>query len=125
MIKFFEKYSKISWLFTLLTAMAIFYLSSLTFPPSPYTTSLNAIIYHFTSFFFLSFFLLPAIIKGKNKNFIFLAVIIAISYALSDEIHQLFIPGRYSSFSDFLVDSAGVLSASFIYTLSLRLRKNR
>lgn len=125
MIGFFEKYSKVSWLITLLTAMAIFYLSSLTFAPSPQTTGMNTIIYHFSAFFFLAFFLSPALARGKSKSLIFLSIILAVSYALSDEVHQLFVPGRYCSFSDFLVDSAGVLSASFIYILSLRLRKNK
>ncbi len=123
MIKFFEKHSKISWLIAILTASAIFYLSSLTFPPGPYTANTNTIIYHFFAFFFFSFFLITALIKGKNKKFIFLAILIAIFYALSDEFHQLFVPGRCCSFSDFLVDSAGILIASFLYTLSLRLRK--
>lgn len=125
MIGFFEKYSKISWLITILIAIAIFYLSSLTFVPSAPTTGMNTIIYHFSAFFFLSFFLSPALARGNNKSLIFLAIILAVSYALSDEVHQLFVPGRYCSFSDFLVDSAGVLSASFIYVLSLRFRKNK
>ncbi len=125
MIEFFEKYSKISWLITLLTAMAIFYLSSLTFAPGPQTTGMNTIIFHFSAFFFLSFFLSPALARGRNKSLIFVAVILAVFYALSDEIHQLFVPGRNCSFSDFLVDSAGVFSASFVYVLSLRFRKNK
>lgn len=124
MIKFFEKYSKISWLLTIAIASFIFYMSSLTFPPGPAVTNINAIVYHFAIFFFLGFFLGVALIKGKKKNFIFLAIIILIFYALSDEFHQLFVPGRACSFSDFLVDSAGILLASFFYVLSLRFRKD-
>lgn len=124
MFKFFEKYSKVSWLITILIAGFIFYISSLTFAPGPYITNINTIIYHFSVFFFLAFFLLLALVKGKSKSFIFLAIIIVLFYALSDEFHQLFVLGRYCSFSDFLIDSAGVLLSSFIYTLSLKFRKN-
>lgn len=123
MIKFFERYSKLSWLITILIAIFIFYISSLTFPPGPATTNISTWVYHFSIFFLLGFFLILSIVKGKNKSFIFLAVVIAIFYAVSDEIHQLFVFGRCCSFLDFLIDSSGVLLASFIYVLSLRFRK--
>jgi hypothetical protein len=46
----------------------------------------------------------------------FLVLTIGILYALSDEFHQAFVPGRYSSFSDIVLDSAGLLTgcASFL-----------
>lgn len=126
MISLLEKYSKVSWLFVILIALSIFYISSLTFPPSAVvTTNINAILYHFFSFFFLAFFLSPALVKGKNKSLIFIAIIITIMYGISDEIHQLFVPGRCCSFQDFLINSAGILSASLIYTFSLSGRKNK
>ena len=50
-------------------------------------------------------------------KFIFIGVIIALVYAVSDEFHQLFVPGRACSFSDFLVDSAGIFLATLIYSL--------
>jgi len=125
MIRLLEKHNKISWLFVFLIATAIFYMSSKTFPLAIRTTNIYSIIYHFFAFFFLAFFLLPAIVKGENKALIFIAIILAVMYGMSDEFHQLFVPGRSCSFSDFLINSAGILLASFIYTVSLKFRKNK
>ena len=123
MIKLLEKYSKVSWVFAFLIAIAIFYMSSRTFKAGAVSTNIYAILYHFFAFFFLALFLVPALVKGKSKALIFVAIIIAIFYGLSDEIHQFFVPGRACMFSDFLVDSAGILLASFLYVLSLKRRK--
>jgi len=125
MIKLLEKYSKVSWLFTIAIAVFIFYLSSLTFEPGPYTTSMNTIIYHFAIFFVLTFFFLPALVKGKSKKLFLIGIILAIIYAVSDEFHQLFVMGRHGSLTDIMYDSTGILLASFIYVLSLRFRKSK
>jgi len=110
----------------LLIAIAIFYISSLTFPISPGKGfDLKPTLYHIFIFFFFTIFLLFALVRGKKKDFIFIAIIIAIFYALTDEIHQLFVPGRFSSFPDLILDSLGILTASFIYVLILRFRKKR
>ncbi len=39
------------------------------------------------------------------------AIILAISFAISDEIHQAFVPGRSAAIQDVLVDSAGAITA--------------
>ncbi|MBL7155498.1 MAG: VanZ family protein, partial [Candidatus Portnoybacteria bacterium] len=44
-----------------------------------------------------------------KKKILFLAVILAIGYALADEYHQSFILGRNASLRDVLIDSSGVL----------------
>jgi len=126
MIRLLEKHNKFSWLAVILIAIAIFYISSLDLSRIK-TTGLNykSFLYHFLAFFFLAFFLLPPLVKGRKKNLIFLAVIIAVFYGISDEIHQLFVPYRFFSFADILTDSAGVLLASLSYTLSVRFRKSR
>lgn len=52
-------------------------------------------------------------------------------YAASDEIHQLFVPGRAGRIGDVLIDSAGALLGVIIFILlgkliqTLRRRKNR
>ena len=38
------------------------------------------------------------------------AVVLGIAYAISDEIHQSFVPGRQGSPLDVLIDSAGVIA---------------
>ena len=35
-------------------------------------------------------------------------------YAISDELHQTFIPGRFGSFADVLIDTSGALTALLI-----------
>ncbi len=119
MLFWFEKHNKISWVITIFIAIIIFYISSLTFPPGAPSFGWETIAYHFYAFLFLEAFLLISINQGKieNKKFIFVAIIIALVYGVSDEIHQLFVPGRACSFSDFLIDSAGILFATLIYSL--------
>jgi VanZ family protein len=118
MIKWFEKHNKLSWIITVIIAMIIFYISTIIFPPAK-PTGLNwkPIAYHFYVFLFLSAFLLISITKGKNKESIFLVINLAILYAISDEVHQLFVPGRAFAFADILTDSAGILFATLIYVL--------
>ena len=119
MIKWFEKHNRISWIITILIAIIIFYVSSLSFPSGKPTFPWKPILYHFYAFLCLSAFLLISLTKGENKKFIKFAIILAIIYAISDEIHQLFIPTRFFAISDILTDSAGIFSALMIY-LGLR-----
>lgn len=59
--------------------------------------------------------------KGKSNKFIlFLAIILSIAYGISDEVHQLFVLGRYFSLADILTDSAGILVAGLIYSVRIR-----
>ena len=44
--------------------------------------------------------------KNINKKYP-LAFLICVIYAISDEIHQLFVPGRAGQVRDVLIDSAG------------------
>jgi len=125
MIKFFEKHSKISWFVVIIITIGIFYMSSLTFSPGPPGTNIKAILYHILTFFFLAFFLLPAIVKGDNKKIMILAIILAFLYGISDEIHQLFVPGRCFAFSDMMLDLFGILIASFIYIIHLKIKKDK
>jgi VanZ family protein len=54
--------------------------------------------------FFLS---LTLINKRLNRKTIFIILLISLAYALSDEFHQLFVPGRFCALKDILVDFAG------------------
>lgn len=49
------------------------------------------------------------------------ATILAVLYACSDELHQLFVAGRAGRFSDALIDSAGVVLGMAVFLLILRL----
>jgi VanZ family protein len=46
-------------------------------------------------------------------------------YALSDEVHQGFVPGRAPEFGDWVADAAGVLAGLAAFQLWRRLRSGR
>lgn len=43
--------------------------------------------------------------------------IIGVLYAISDELHQLFVPGRHASAADVGIDAAGILLALLVVRL--------
>ncbi|MFH1585287.1 MAG: VanZ family protein [archaeon] len=125
MISFFEKEVKLSWFVTIVIAATIFWVSSLTLGGGTSGTSFLSVFYHFFAFFFLSAFLLVASVKGNEEyGIFFLVIIVSVLYGISDELHQFFVPGRASSGGDVLVNTAGILSASLIYFVRLRMKKS-
>ena len=124
MLSWFEKNNKISWIITIIIAVIIFYMSSLTFESAGGSKGFGykADIYHISIFFLFAFFLSISLIKGKNKKFILLVIIISVLYGFSDEFHQIFVPGRVSSLSDVFLDCFGILIASTLYIGSLEYR---
>jgi len=125
MIKFFEKYSKLSWAITIFGAIMIFYISSMTFVPGTGTITPNAIVYHLVAFFLLAIFLLMSSLKGKMNYRIFLiSFILLILYGILDELHQFFVPGRFCSLFDMSMDSIGILLAFGIYLIRLKFNSN-
>lgn len=118
MISFFEKYNKLCWAITIIVAIAIFIISSLTFEDNIYFAgnNLNSTLYHFLSFFLLGFFLLMSILgRTKNYQLFFIGIILALIYGALDELHQFFVPGRFCSFTDFFTNSSGIFFASLIH----------
>jgi len=125
MILIFEKYNKLSWLITILLTLLIFYMSSLTFLPAVSVSfDIKSTAYHFLVFFWLAFFLLISLIKGninnKRTNLFIYGLIFVLLYSISDEIHQLFVPGRFCSLTDILIDSIGIFLATLIYLNSFK-----
>lgn len=125
MISLFEKHPLLSFIIALFIAASIFYVSTWTGKSlGPPVSSWKAIGYHFFAFFFLCLFLLISLVQGKSKriSFIAIAIILSLAYGVLDEFHQLFVQGRSCSFSDFLIDSAGVYLASFFYVIRCRIK---
>ena len=58
--------------------------------------------------------------RKKRSLLIFLGWLIAAIYSVSDEIHQIFVPGRAFMVTDILIDSAGALIGALIFTLIVR-----
>jgi len=123
MISWFEKHYKLSFVITILIAIIIFYMSSLT-GAQTYKASNNiqAVLYHIIVFFFLSFFLFISTTRGKNKGLLFPSILLSFFYSITDEFHQYFVPGRSSSISDIMLDSIGILFAFMIYFISIKYR---
>jgi VanZ family protein len=41
------------------------------------------------------------------KRILIFSILLVVMYAISDEYHQMFVPGRYASFWDLLCDGIG------------------
>ena len=90
-IQWFEKHNKLSLVISILIAILIFYMSSLSFEsgvPGP-SWRIKPVAYHFVIFAVLTFFLLISSVKGDKKkvDLIFSVISFAILYAIRDEIH--------------------------------------
>lgn len=81
---------------------------------------------HFLIYFVLGVLVVRAFrfseIRGK-KSFVY-SITICIVYAISDELHQLFVPGRGAQVKDVLIDSTGALVGIIIYSWLKGLRRN-
>ena len=65
---------------------------------------------HFIGYMILGILASGLILQYENINKKYpLAFLICVVYAISDEIHQLFVPGRAGQIRDVLIDSAGSL----------------
>lgn len=121
MLSWIEKNRWLLWAMTFFVFGFIFYVSSLSFQqPVPGPPSLNAIVYHTSVFFALAFFLLATSLWREFNAKIFVVCLgIAVSYAILDELHQVFVPGRFMSLHDIAFDSVGIVLASLVYSFVL------
>ena len=74
---------------------------------------------HFTLYFLLGLTYI-SLLKEFNlndKKLLIYTIIFVFIYACSDEIHQLFVPGRSGEITDVLIDTTGGIVSSFIYTV--------
>lgn len=108
---------------TLVIALEIFLFSTIKTTAGTNTEINLALFYHLGIFFVFTFFLFLTI-KGKEDikiKYIIWTLIIALVYAISDEVHQLFVPGRVASIRDVLIDLIGITTA-IISNLIIRIR---
>ncbi len=77
---------------------------------------------HFTLFFIFSLFIsLYVNCYGRDAAVFLLTVFLTgVIFAVSDEVHQLFVPGRGCQLRDVLIDSNGVLAGGIIFLLAKR-----
>jgi len=76
---------------------------------------------HFIEYAILGFLLIRAFsfsnTKLKVTNLRLIAVLLAILYGITDEIHQYFVPGRFADILDLLSDSIGAIVGQFLYRI--------
>jgi len=125
-IKAFEERPALSGFVALVGAILIFYVSSVELSSlSGDWGSWKALTYHFFAFFFFGAFVMISLVQGKKKRRFFVAGVLAGCYAIFDEIHQYFVPGRAFSVYDILTDWLGIFYALLIYMLLLELRRRK
>lgn len=80
---------------------------------------------HLTAYFILGVLVLHALKSSKMASWhnVLIAFFICVIYATSDEVHQLFIPGRSGEITDVLIDSGGAAGGIGVYQLISRIRK--
>ncbi len=94
--------------------LLIFILTSIPGKIVPEIFGVSDKLKHFGAYFLLSVLLsfslhLQKKILQLSKKWIFFALLITSTYGLFDEVHQIFIPGRYFDWWDFVADVVGSL----------------
>lgn len=80
---------------------------------------------HFSVYLVLGTLVSRALIKNEFKHRVYLiSFLICVTYAATDELHQLFVPGRGSQLKDVFIDSSGAFVGITLYKMLRELRKN-
>ena len=104
----------IYWIPPLLWMSTIFYFSSQPHFNISSETTLDFILFkilHMIEYGFLFYLLYRAFYKTtslKQKNALYVAFIIALLYAISDEVHQHLVPTRGGKSRDVIIDLVGI-----------------
>ncbi|MEZ0537031.1 VanZ family protein [Caldicellulosiruptoraceae bacterium PP1] len=80
---------------------------------------------HFFLYLILSILLCNALFLS-NKKILYisiLSILISLLYSITDEIHQIFVPGRGSQIQDVLIDVSGAFLGAIIYILFINIFK--
>lgn len=78
---------------------------------------------HFIEYFLLAVFVVYALLTLNVPSYLIIAIIYSVLFAISDEVHQLFIDGRSGQLSDVLLDSSGALIGVYITNLLIVKKK--
>ena len=76
---------------------------------------------HFTEYFILGLLVYNMIYNHNKKTYI--AIIICILYATSDELHQILVPGRSCQLLDITIDSIGSLLGIYLLFIFFKIKK--
>ena len=81
---------------------------------------------HATEYAILAFFVFGAVGETSVKKRFFTSQAICTLYAVTDEVHQLFVPGRDGNPTDVLIDSAGAfVMLALLCLVAVKIIKSR
>jgi VanZ family protein len=107
-----------------LYALFIYSLSSRSYPDA--RVDVNVDLFHLVEFSTLGFFLAwlwyPLLLRAGAWLFSVAVLGSGLLYALSDEFHQSFVPGRTASVIDLIYDSSALLAACVVFLAGVNLR---
>jgi VanZ family protein len=108
-----KRHATILWSITIGYMIMIFYFSSLSGHLLPSSIRDFDKVLHFCVYSLLAFLFYRSFRKSGMKRHIFLfSLLITTMYAVTDEIHQLYVPGRVASLGDVSADIIGAFSGS-------------
>jgi len=100
------------WVPAILWMGVMFFFSSLPDAATPGRFLISDKILHGAEYLILAFLILFALQRTTSLNFagcFWIALIIGTLWAISDEIHQLYVPTRNFDFKDMAADIGGIL----------------
>ena len=90
---------------------------------------------HFAEYTILGGFLVPAVtewmavdktpVPDSVRNIRIISWLVGTLYAVTDEIHQFYVPGRSCELRDIGIDSCGVLAGVLVVSLLMRSKERR
>lgn len=103
----------------------IFVLSNIPYEYYPIqTTNAQQTLAHIFLYAVLSFLIIFGANSWKKKwqveNIILFSIFFSIFYAITDEYHQGFVPGRFVSYEDLIFDGVGAVLGAFFGILTLK-----
>ena len=117
-----EKFKKFLWYQfpAIICALAIFIQSSMSNLKTPdLGFSFQDKIAHLLEYAIFGFFLIRSFVFQNNeyiaRNWKWIVFITGSLYAVSDEIHQYFVPGRFAALGDVIADILGVVISIIIF----------
>ena len=78
-------------------------------------------IAHCCEFAALGFSMINAIRSFKSRFNPVISVILSFGYAFTDEVHQLFVPGRAFQLTDLVVDLIGIILGTIAFLILIKL----
>lgn len=83
-------------------------------------------IAHFSEYFilYLLIYMVTCLYVNEKKARV-LTILFVFIYAVSDEIHQIFVPGREAAFRDVMIDTSGGFLAFVILSIIYKIKNKR